>query len=239
MAFRTPQPNDLSVHSFDPGACNMSSCSQTMSILPAHSTSACASEIPSMTLSQPIAPYLIVDVGCGKKKVEGAVGVDCLALPGVDVIHDLTSFPYPFATSSVDEIHMNHVLEHLPDVVATMEELWRIAKPGAKIHIRVPHFTGILAWKDPTHRRSFTSESFGYFGENEYSFYTQARFDVVSVRLCYSSIQERLGPFRKMLAKAVQCLIDWHPTFCERHLAYVLGGIDEIQAVLQAKKTSQ
>jgi SAM-dependent methyltransferase len=182
--------------------------------------------------------YVVVDVGCGNKKVAGAVGVDCLALPGVDVIHDLTSFPYPFATSSVDEIHLNHVLEHLPDVMATMEELWRIAKPGAKINIRVPHFTGILAWRDPTHRRSFTSESFTYFGENEYSFYTHARFDVISVRLMYSSTHKLLSPWRKILAKTVQSLIDRYPTFCEHHLSYLVGGIDEIQAVLRPKKQS-
>ena len=164
------------------------------------------------------------------------MGVDCLALPGVDVIHDLTSFPYPFATSSVDEIHMNHVLEHLPDVIVTMEELWRIAKPGAKVHIRVPHFTGSLAWKDPTHRRSFTSESFSYFGENDYSFYTHARFDVISVRLMYSSAPKLLNPWRRVLADTVQFLIDRYPTFSERRLSYLLGGIDEIQVVLQTNK---
>src|SRR4051794_17075979 len=89
----------------------------------------------------------VLDIGCGPNKVPGAVGVDCLALPGVDVVHDLDSYPYPFAADSVDEIHAYHVLEHVPDVMATMEELWRISKPGATVHIRVPHFTGILAWK--------------------------------------------------------------------------------------------
>jgi len=180
----------------------------------------------------------VIDVGCGKNKVAGAIGVDCVALPGVDIVHDLSSFPYPVATDSVDEIHINHVLEHLPDVMATMEELWRVAKPGATISIRVPHFTGILAWKDPTHRRSFTSESFGYFGDNGYSFYTHARFEVMSVRLIYSTYQKECRSISRMLVRTIQWLLDRHPTFCERHLAYLVGGIDEIKVTLKAVKTN-
>lgn len=181
----------------------------------------------------------VLDVGCGKNKVLDAIGMDCLALPGVDVVHDLNSFPYPLATNSVDEIQINHVLEHLPDVIATMEELWRIAKPDAAIHIRVPHFTGILAWKDPTHRRSFTSESFGYFGENGYSFYTHARFQVVRIRLQYSTQSKNGRWIARLLTRPIQWLLDRHPTFGERHVAYLVGGIDEIQVTLKAIKPAQ
>ncbi|HTT20464.1 MAG TPA: methyltransferase domain-containing protein [Candidatus Sulfotelmatobacter sp.] len=177
----------------------------------------------------------VVDIGCGQKKVPGAIGVDCVPLPGVDVVHDLDSFPYPFAASSIDEIHAYHVLEHVPDVMATMEELWRISKPGATVHIRVPHFSGILAWKDPTHKRSFTSESFGYFGENGYSYYTRARFQVMSVSLRYS-IQPKNRWIERAFAKVTQWLLDRHPTFGERHLAYLVGGIDEVQATLKTIK---
>lgn len=182
-------------------------------------------------------PYsrTVIDIGCGQNKVPGAIGVDCIALLGVDVVHNLDSFPYPFAADSVDEIHAYHVLEHVPDVMATMEELWRLSKPGATVQIRVPHFSGILAWKDPTHKRSFTSESFGYFGENGYSYYTRARFQVVSVRLRYS-IQPKSRWAARVFAGVMQRVLDWHPTFGERHLAYLVGGIDEIQITLKAVK---
>lgn len=177
----------------------------------------------------------ILDLGCGQSKVPGAIGVDCVALPGVDVVHNLDSFPYPFAADSIDEIHAYHVLEHVPDVMTTMEELWRISKPGATVYIRVPHFSGKFAWRDPTHKRSFTSESFGYFGENGYSYYTRARFQVVCVRLRYS-MERKNRWVARVFAKVMQSMLDWHPTFCERHLAYLVGGIDEIQATLQAIK---
>jgi SAM-dependent methyltransferase len=180
---------------------------------------------------------LIVDIGCGNKKVAEAVGVDAIALPGVDIVHDLDRYPYPFAADSVDEIHVSHVLEHLHDVVATMEELWRICKPGATVHIRVPHYTGALAWKDPTHRRSFTSESFRYFGENSYSYYSRARFQVVSTRLRYSIEADRTRRLMsRLIVRTVQWCMDRHSTFGERYLAFLVGGIDEIQVCLKAIK---
>jgi SAM-dependent methyltransferase len=180
----------------------------------------------------------VLDVGCGNKKVPNAIGLDACLLPGVNVVHDLNRFPYPFSENTVDEIYINHVLEHVPDVIETMEELWRISRPGANLHIRVPHFTGILAWKDPTHKRSFTSESFGYFGENGYSYYTHARFQVMSIRLQYS-IQPKSRWIARLLATAIQWLLDRHPTFGERHLAYLVGGIDEIQVTLRTIKSNQ
>ena len=37
----------------------------------------------------------ILDLGCGSVKAEGAVGLDNVGLPGVDIVHDLLDFPYP------------------------------------------------------------------------------------------------------------------------------------------------
>ncbi len=192
-------------------------------------------ECHERALSGPHSAKVVVDLGCGTRKTPGSIGVDIQKLPGVDLVLDLDQFPYPFANGSVDEVHLKHVLEHLPDVMGIMEEVWRVLKPGGTVQIRVPHFTGTLAWKDPTHRRSFTSESFGYFGENGYSFYTHARFRVASVRLNHRVRQDRRGLMR-LLGRAVQWFIDRHPTFGERHLAYLVGGIDEIQCTLEAVK---
>lgn len=178
---------------------------------------------------------IVLDLGCGTRKRHGSIGADLLPLPGVDVVCDLTQFPYPFAESTADEIHLNHVIEHLDNPVKALEEVWRIARPGAAVYIRVPHFTGRYAWKDPTHKRCFTSESFDYFGETPYSYYTPARFAVRSVRLIYFLEL----PCRRILAwwgDLVQRLLDRHPTFAERFVAYLVGGIDEIQATLVTTK---
>jgi SAM-dependent methyltransferase len=188
------------------------------------------------TISEPSSR--ILDIGCGKRKQPGAVGMDLRALPGVDIIHDLTHFPYPFPSDSFSVVHANHVLEHVPDVMNVMAEIWRICEPDALVHIRVPHCTGALAWRDPTHVRSFTSESFRYFGQNNYSFYTNARFSVVFTRLVYRADQVSRGLPTRIMRKLVQSFIDAHPTFGERQLAYAVGGIDEIQVTLRARKDS-
>src|SRR2546427_5828818 len=119
---------------------------------------------------------VILDLGCGAKKVPGAFGVDDIALPGVDLVHDLEDTPYPLPENCADEIHLNHVLEHFENPLIIMEEIWRLARPHGRVLIRTPHYSGPYAWKDPTHRRAFSAESFHYFGENNYSYYTQARF---------------------------------------------------------------
>lgn len=81
-----------------------------------------------------------IDLGCGQKKREGYIGVDILNVPGVDVIHDLNVFPYPFRDNIAEEIWMDNVLEHLNDPVKVMEEVYRISCNNARIVISVPYF---------------------------------------------------------------------------------------------------
>lgn len=179
--------------------------------------------------------WVIIDVGSGERKVPGAIGIDIHPLPGVDVVHDLNRPPYPFADDHADEVHLSHVLEHLTNPVAVLEEVWRISKPGAKVYVRVPHYTGPYAWRDPTHVRCFSTESFDYFGANDYSYYTHARFRVCSVRLKYFMQPSYRWVFN-VWGGLVQRILDTFPTFSERFLAYLVGGIDEIQVTLETLK---
>jgi SAM-dependent methyltransferase len=188
--------------------------------------------------NKPATERVVLDLGCGKRKVPGAVGIDSIALPGVDLVHDLTRFPYPLPSNCADEIHMNHILEHLPNTIAVLTELWRLSKPGGEVHIRVPHYSGMYAWKDPTHVRCFTSESFGYFGENAWSYYTHARFKVRSARLKYFAEPQSRHVYR-WWGVVVQAMLDRHPTFGERFLVYLVGGIDELCVTLQAIKQTE
>jgi len=176
------------------------------------------------------------DLGCGARKASGAFGVDGAALAGVDLVHDLQARPYPLPDDCADEVHLSHVLEHFADPLPVLEEVWRITRPGGRVLIRTPHYSGGYAWKDPTHRRAFTSESFHYFGANGYSYYTHARFAVVSVRLQYL-MEAHLWPLpHRLLGRGVQRILDRHPTFGERFLCYLVGGIDELRVTLEAVK---
>jgi SAM-dependent methyltransferase len=178
----------------------------------------------------------VFDLGCGAHKTEGAFGIDSVRLAGVDLVHDLEARPYPLHDDCADEVVLNHVLEHFADPLPVMEEVWRIVRPGGRVLIRTPHYSGRYAWNDPTHRRAFTSESFHYFGENGYSYYTPARFRVVRVRLKYF-MEEAMWPWpHRAGGRVVQWMLDHHPTFSERFLCYLAGGIEEMHVTLEAIK---
>jgi SAM-dependent methyltransferase len=182
---------------------------------------------------------VVFDLGCGGRKAPGAFGVDGTPLPGVDLVHDLLARPYPLPEATADRVELNHVLEHFADPLPVMEEVWRIARPGGTVAIRTPHCSGPLAWKDPTHRRAFTSESFHYFGENGYSYYTAARFRVAAVRLQYFMEAQYWPRPLRVWGRLVQRLLDAHPTFGERFLGYWVGGIDELRVTLEAVKPAR
>ena len=46
----------------------------------------------------------ILDLGCGANKYPGSIGIDRLKLPGVDIVHDLNVFPYPFKNNSFEKV---------------------------------------------------------------------------------------------------------------------------------------
>jgi SAM-dependent methyltransferase len=112
---------------------------------------------------------------------EEVVHLDRREMPHIEQVWDLDQFPYPFVDNEFDRILALDVLEHLADLRRTTEELWRIAKPGARMTVRVPHWTSYRAHRDPTHRTDFDEHSFDYFGLGEYSYYSTARLKVLSV----------------------------------------------------------
>ena len=74
----------------------------------------------------------------------------------------------PFDADTFDEILASHVIEHLRDPLAFMQELHRIAKPGASAVFRVPYGSSDEAFEDPTHVRPYFAGSFGYFSQPFY-----------------------------------------------------------------------
>ena len=120
-----------------------------------------------------------INLGCGKDIKPGWINVDKIEYPSVDVVHDLNEFPWPFDDNFADYILMNHVLEHLDDVVKVMEEVWRILKPGGIVEIYTPYYKSKKAFRDPTHKHFFTEESMNYFTRNWKWRYTHATFRII------------------------------------------------------------
>jgi SAM-dependent methyltransferase len=88
------------------------------------------------------------------------------ALPGVDVVYDLENVPLPFKDEQFDEIRCDAVLEHI-EYIPVLKDLFRILKKGGKIRIRVPHFTSRNNYRDPTHKKLFSIDTFDFFVEKQ------------------------------------------------------------------------
>lgn len=116
---------------------------------------------------------LIIDLGCGLNKQPDAVGVDNAKLKGVDIVHDLSKFPYPFKKNSADKVYLYQVLEHFdPDLMLkVLKEIYRILKPEGVLDLRVPHVYSIGSFQDPTHRSFFTYYTIDYFTKNHFFSY--------------------------------------------------------------------
>jgi len=101
-----------------------------------------------------------LDLGCGKNKREGFTGVDSRQFDGVDVVHDLSSIPWPWENDSVEEVHCSHFVEHLtaPQRIDFANELCRVLKKGAKAFVITPHWCSARAYGDMTHQWPPVSE---------------------------------------------------------------------------------
>jgi len=116
-------------------------------------------------------------LGSGRKPEPDAVNVDIAADTSPDVVHDLDERPWPLPSDHFDEVLAYDVIEHLDDVIATLEEVHRVCRDGAVVRITVPHFSSANAFTDPTHRHYFGWVSLHYVtGEHDFAFYTRARF---------------------------------------------------------------
>lgn len=110
------------------------------------------------------AATLKLDLGCGKSKREGFIGVDCHKFDGVDQVVDLRK-PWPWADGSVTEVHCSHFVEHLtaPERIHFVNELYRVLVPGGKCTLITPHWASCRAYGDLTHQWPPVSEFWFFY----------------------------------------------------------------------------
>lgn len=142
-----------------------------------------------------------LDVGCGRRKKEGYVGLDKRSLPGVDVVADVTE-GIPFSDNTFDEVLCNHSLGHVDkdNFLYVIEEIWRVTKPTGTVRVVGPYYTSKDAYSDPTIKVPFTEHTFRYFTDDyTYNYYSDARFDIEDVTLYYQNPLWKYNPFRRIL----------------------------------------
>jgi len=156
-----------------------------------------------------------LDVGCGRSKRAGSIGIDRCALEGVDIVHDLEVFPYPIQSDWFEEIYLTNVIEHISNIVGLMEELHRVSADGAEIFISTPHFSSLYSYEDPTHVRHMSYDSMDYFsiGTRHANFYTEKKFQVINKRIDFG----RSIPL-SWIAKGISMI---SRRFYEKHFCFV------------------
>ena len=164
-----------------------------------------AAPVPSLSKTK-------LNLGCGRKYDENAVNVD---IPSSDVVadvwHDLNLRPWPFEDDTFESVVAEDVIEHLRDVIPTMEEIHRVCRSGAVVRITLPHFSAANAYTDPTHLHYFSLFSFDYV-TGERAFYTAKRFRMVRRELIFKPT---------VLNKLVWRLAKRYPEEYERRWAWM------------------
>jgi SAM-dependent methyltransferase len=137
----------------------------------------------------------ILDVGCGVNKYPGAIGLDRNGRTRADIIADLDHFPYPIRDGVFREVRAIHVIEHVADVIRTIEEFHRVLAHGGRAVIVTPHYTDFSSFCDPTHRWHLNSFSLRYFGEDNggFGYYSTSRFREISIRVRLLALWRYLG----------------------------------------------
>lgn len=173
-----------------------------------------------MSREPSLAQPRILDVGCGIKKYPGSVGIDVNPRSAADVLCDLDRFPYPFRDCSFDGVRAIHVIEHVSDVIRTMEEFHRLVRPGGRIFLVTPHYTDFSSFCDPTHRWHLNSFSFRYFGEDNagFGYYSAVKLREISVRVKLLALWRYLG-FELLVNRLPRFRRFW-----EHYLCYVVRG---------------
>jgi predicted SAM-dependent methyltransferase len=131
-----------------------------------------------------------LDLACGPVCAKGFDGVD-VDDHGQRFTGDLMTYPWmlhdektgrvdTLMDDSVSRVRCSHFVEHVPDLVGFMNEVWRVCKAGAIVEIWHPYQHSHRAWQDPTHVRAINELTWKYFD-------AKARHDVFQVE--YSSMK--------------------------------------------------
>lgn len=156
-------------------------------------------------------------IGCGMHKMPGAIGLDIVDLPGVDVVIDLERERIPFPDNTFEIVYAHHVLEHISRLTDVMTELHRVCQTGARIEVVVPYFTCVGAFGDPTHVRFFTYKTFEHFTDTKnkdlYNWFSATRFIIKYRRIRFGRLFRVLG---------VQWWANRWPNIYENFFAYLL-----------------
>ncbi len=140
-----------------------------------------------------------LNLGCFNDIKEGYVNLDKEKyFEGIDVIHDLEEFPYPFDDNTFEEILCKNTLSHLDvDRIKFYDELHRISKHNGVIIINEPY--GINIFRSPEHKgMGFTFTTFEKLCQNSINYRTMLKFEIIKKSHKPTIISKYLIPIPKL-----------------------------------------
>lgn len=175
---------------------------------------------------------LVLQLGSGvATKKDGMINADINISTTPSLVCDF-NVSIPLKSNSVNRVLAISVLEHLDDVVSTLEEIHRVTVAGGQVIILVPHFSSSGCFVDPTHKQALSARSLDYFIsgtkiEREFGFYSPIRFRKIKSLVSLHGIWSFFPPARWLANRYV--------TLWEDNLAFLIRG-EGIFWVLEVEK---
>ena len=97
---------------------------------------------------------LLLDIGAGMRRIEGWYTIDDLPYPGLDLVHDLNTTPWPLADGCAVRAMAHFTLCRIPRAgyafLRFMNEVHRLLQPGGQFLIVAPYGISQAFLQEPT-----------------------------------------------------------------------------------------
>lgn len=133
----------------------------------------------------------ILNLGAGRRIIQAGPGERVVQhdrtrhSKAIDVAWDLNDLPWPWGDESFDQIVACAVFEHLRNtLIETVNECWRIVRPGGLLYMKLPYWKSDNAFRDPTHYWQFALDTCDLFDPEtkygkDYGFYGVRPWQIV------------------------------------------------------------
>ncbi len=185
-----------------------------------------------------------LDFGGRARPAARALRVSAHRAPGVAIVAECGP-RLPFKDASIDELFVDRAIARRTDIADTLDEIWRVSKPGALIHLRLPHASSTLAvTRHPRAQPMLTLDTFSFYDPRfkPLDAGTAAAFTIERARLHLAGprgddtgLALARGPFAQFIEKLANGSRGSQYRF-ERWFAHLFGGFEEFSVVLAVVK---
>ncbi len=180
------------------------------------------------------------------KKAARALRVAARPAPGVAFAAEAGP-RLPLGDGGIDELFVGRAIAYRDDIAGALDELWRVCKPGALIHLTLPHASSAIARsREPRLFPLLTLNTFNYYdprtkpaGAPATAFVIErARLRVAGQRGDDAGLALARGPLAQFIEKLANGSRGSQYRF-ERWFAGLIGGFEEFDVVLSVVKDSR